>query len=232
MHLVTLIAACALKVMHALIFEQSGGEPWSFPVQGEGWVRLLPTIRDAMRRKQSDSRRTDRAIDRSAICDRRIFAPCLNITLAERQLTNLPNAATHRSRSIARSPPITALRIGPTLALPTRCGQPLRRAIRRISRCRRTRILMRTTLPPTLRRPGRQAARSAPALTPDDQQRGWSSPLFRAKPTKPDDRSANAQIVDRTAEEALSHCTESTVPATNKSAVNSRSVPRSSEQRP
>jgi hypothetical protein len=53
MDLVTLIAACALSVepnvMHALIWEQSGGEPWSFSVVGESLPRVLPTIQDAIR---------------------------------------------------------------------------------------------------------------------------------------------------------------------------------------
>jgi hypothetical protein len=38
MDLVTLVAACALtvdsKLMHALIWHQSGGEPWSYSVFG------------------------------------------------------------------------------------------------------------------------------------------------------------------------------------------------------
>src|SRR5207245_1845811 len=53
MDLVTLIAACALsvepKLMHALVWEQSGGEPWSFSVPGGRLPRVLPTIQDAIR---------------------------------------------------------------------------------------------------------------------------------------------------------------------------------------
>src|SRR3989442_1590359 len=53
MDLVTLIAACALsvepKLMHALVWEQSGGEPWPFSVPGESLPRVLPTIQDAIR---------------------------------------------------------------------------------------------------------------------------------------------------------------------------------------
>jgi hypothetical protein len=48
MDLVTLIAACALsvepKVMHALVWEQSGGEPWSFSVPGESLPRVLAAV--------------------------------------------------------------------------------------------------------------------------------------------------------------------------------------------
>jgi hypothetical protein len=35
--------------MHALIWEQSGGDPWSFSVIGECLPRVFPTIRDAIR---------------------------------------------------------------------------------------------------------------------------------------------------------------------------------------
>ena len=48
MDLVTLITSCALsvepKLMHALIFEQSDGEPWSFLGPGEALPRMLPTL--------------------------------------------------------------------------------------------------------------------------------------------------------------------------------------------
>jgi hypothetical protein len=97
MDLLTLVTACALtvdpKVMHALIWEQSGGEPWSFSVQGQGWPRVFPTLQDAIREAQtsfpsggrvrvgltglsSDARSTTPAM----------FVPCMNITFAARQI--------------------------------------------------------------------------------------------------------------------------------------------------
>ena len=57
MDLATLIAACALSVdpniMHALVWEQSGGQPWSFSVSGEAMPRVLPTVQDAIREARS-----------------------------------------------------------------------------------------------------------------------------------------------------------------------------------
>lgn len=45
MDLVTLVTACALavdpKLMHALVWHQSGGEPWAVSVQGERSPRSL-----------------------------------------------------------------------------------------------------------------------------------------------------------------------------------------------
>ena len=46
MDLVTLVTACALtvdpKLMHALVWHQSGGEPWAISVQGEPNPRVYP----------------------------------------------------------------------------------------------------------------------------------------------------------------------------------------------
>src|SRR5260370_40433542 len=100
MALLTLVTACALtvepKVMHALIWQQSGGDPWSFSVQGQGWPRVFPTLQDAIREAQtslpsggrvrvgltglpSDARSTTTAM----------FVPCMNVTFAARQIAQL-----------------------------------------------------------------------------------------------------------------------------------------------
>ena len=51
MDLTTLITACALtvdpKIMHALIWHQSGGEPWAFSVSGQRQPQVLRNIEDA-----------------------------------------------------------------------------------------------------------------------------------------------------------------------------------------
>ena len=50
MNLLTLVTACALtvepKVMHALIWQQSGGEPWLFSEPGHSQARVFPTMQD------------------------------------------------------------------------------------------------------------------------------------------------------------------------------------------
>ena len=57
MDLVTLVAACALtvdpKLMHALIWHQSGGEPWSFSVTGERQPQVYRSAREAVREAQT-----------------------------------------------------------------------------------------------------------------------------------------------------------------------------------
>jgi hypothetical protein len=63
---VTLVTGCALavepKIMHAVIWHQSGGEPWSFSVPGERQPQVYQTVRDAIR--------AVRAIDRDDIAIR------------------------------------------------------------------------------------------------------------------------------------------------------------------
>lgn len=53
MDLVTLVTACALavdpKLMHALIWHQSGGEPWAVSVQDERSPRVYASMADAIR---------------------------------------------------------------------------------------------------------------------------------------------------------------------------------------
>ena len=100
MDLVTLITACALnvepKLMHVLIWRQSGGEPWSFSVPGESLPRVLPTLQDGVREAQVARPEGDRVrvgLAGLSINPRSVtavmFAPCPNVTLAARQLTRL-----------------------------------------------------------------------------------------------------------------------------------------------
>src|SRR4029453_2684439 len=100
MDLVTLITACALnverKLMHALIWKQSGGEPWSFSLPGESVPRVLPTLQDAVREAQATRPEADPTrggLTGLSINPRSVtalmFVPCSNVTLAARQLTQL-----------------------------------------------------------------------------------------------------------------------------------------------
>jgi hypothetical protein len=100
MDLVALVTACALmvdpKIMHALIWHQSGGEPWSFTVPGERQSQVYQTVSEAVR--------AVRAVDHDDVpirlglaglsADPRsataaMFAPCPNITIAARQIAQL-----------------------------------------------------------------------------------------------------------------------------------------------
>ena len=95
MDLVTLITECALnvepKLMHALIWKQSGGEPWSFSVPGASTPRVLPTLQDAVREAQAMRHEGDRirvGLTGLSINPRSVtavmFAPCQSTTFVTR----------------------------------------------------------------------------------------------------------------------------------------------------
>jgi hypothetical protein len=99
MDLVTLITLCSLgvdpKLMHALVWHQSGGEPWSFTVPGEREPRVYRKLRDAVR--EADALHTDPPIrvglaglaTNAAAVTETTFLPCQNIAAASRQINQL-----------------------------------------------------------------------------------------------------------------------------------------------
>jgi hypothetical protein len=110
MNLTTLVTVCALtvdpKVMHALIWHQSGGEPWAFSVSGRCGPLVLRNVGEAL-----DAARATRPDDvairvglaglpatpRSVTAA--MFAPCSNITSAARQIAQLAELCRASSRS-------------------------------------------------------------------------------------------------------------------------------------
>jgi hypothetical protein len=98
--LVALVAACSLtvdpKLMHALVWHQSGGEPWSFSVPGEHqsyvWRSAQQAVAEAHRsvprglsiRVGLTGLRVDS--DAAALA---LFMPCTNVSIAARQVTEL-----------------------------------------------------------------------------------------------------------------------------------------------
>jgi hypothetical protein len=105
MDLVALVAACALavdpKLMHALIWHQSGGEPWSFSVSGERQPQVYRSAGEALREAQTALPGgilirvglTGLAADPTT-ATQAMFTPCLNISMAARQITQLVNRCT------------------------------------------------------------------------------------------------------------------------------------------
>jgi hypothetical protein len=98
--LIALVAACSLtvdpKLMHALVWHQSGGEPWSFSVPGERqpyvWRSAQQAVAEAHR---SASRGLPIRIgltglrvnsDAATLAE---FMPCTNVSTAARRVTEL-----------------------------------------------------------------------------------------------------------------------------------------------
>jgi hypothetical protein len=116
MDLVTLVTACALtvdpnglpwapdpRVMHALIWQQSGGEPWSFSAPGQSWARVFPTLQDAIREARASVGGRIRVGLTGLPADgpaasAAMFAPCPNITFAASQIAQLAQRCKTLSR--------------------------------------------------------------------------------------------------------------------------------------
>jgi hypothetical protein len=98
--LIALVAACSLtvdpKLMHALVWHQSGGEPWSFSVPGERqpyvWRSAQPAIAEAHRSAPRGLPirigLTGLRVDSDA-ATLALFVPCANVSTAARQVTEL-----------------------------------------------------------------------------------------------------------------------------------------------
>lgn len=101
MDLVTLVTACTLavdpKLMHALIWHQSGGEPWAISVQSEPNPRIYSSMDLAIREARTESRAVLRvglaglSMPPSKVTAS-VLLPCRNVAMAAAQI------AKHASR--------------------------------------------------------------------------------------------------------------------------------------
>ena len=114
MDLVTLVATCTLavdpKLTRALIWHQSGGEPWSFSVSGERQPHLYRSAREAvaeaLRSAPSDLPirigLTGLAVNSGSATSAMVM-PCPNISNAGRQVTQLIDRCKNTARFTAHS---------------------------------------------------------------------------------------------------------------------------------
>ena len=154
MDLVTLVAACALtaapKVMHALIWHQSGGEPWSFSVIGDHQSLVYRSAGEAVREAQTAVPQgvairiglTGLAAE-STSATGAMFMRCPNISMRRGRSVSWLTAAGlfHPSRPIRSavpSPRIVALGTVLTISSRMRWRHRRRMATRPISTCRTT----------------------------------------------------------------------------------------------
>jgi hypothetical protein len=252
MDLVTLIAACALsieptsppsgldrKVMQALILEQSGGEPWSFSLQGEDFARVLPTMHDALR--EARAVRPDRQKihvglaglpTNPASATALMFAPCPNIALATLEIAQFVD----RCKTTSKPDPIYC-------AIAAYHGSWERPDEWFANDVRAT---VTKGNAPNFEMPNdgyldadNVAARATPAdgdavptgslLTADDRQRAWSSALFAATPTTADRQPTDIQNRDYDAAQSHSIGASTDATLTNKTTGHGLFVPSSSE---
>jgi hypothetical protein len=100
MDLMTLVTACALsvepKLMHALIWHQSGGEPWAVAVQNERMPRVYSSMQDAISEAHAISIPNDTVrvglagLPVSPLkANAAMFLPCRNVAIAAQRITRL-----------------------------------------------------------------------------------------------------------------------------------------------
>ncbi len=97
MDLVTLVTACALavdpKLMHALVWHQSGGEPWAIVVQGEANPRAYPSMQDAIRETRETSSSNIVRVGLAGLpvppakVSASVLLPCRNVAMAAVQIS-------------------------------------------------------------------------------------------------------------------------------------------------
>ena len=102
MDLVTLVTACALavdpKLMHALVWRQSGGEPWAVSVQGERSPRVYAGMDDAIREARASPIGSVVRVGLAGLSvppsrvTASVLLPCRNVAMAAAQI------AKHASR--------------------------------------------------------------------------------------------------------------------------------------
>jgi hypothetical protein len=247
MDLVTLVTACSLtidpQIMHALIWHQSGGEPWSFTVPGEHQPQVYQTAREAIRAVRAMDRDDVpirvgltglSAAPRSATAS--MFAPCTNITLAARQIEQLRErcetsarfkgdpiycaiAVYHGSWEHPDSAFADAVRISvanndaPDFEMPTQA---------RIDGAD-----IGSPLEPLF-----HDIVAAPPPASDDRERGWSSALFPAKSRLFDTSSRDDSISDRPAVDAQKSDVPSARPTPTPPPADGLFVPRSTQRSP
>jgi type IV secretion system protein VirB1 len=100
MDLLTLVTACSLavdpKLMHAVVWHQSRGEPWAASMQNGALPRVYASMHEAIREVRSNVAASDTiriglagvAVARSDIAPA-VLLPCRNIAMAATQLAKL-----------------------------------------------------------------------------------------------------------------------------------------------
>lgn len=119
MDLVTLVTACALganpKLMQALIWQQSGGNPWAVSVPGEPSPRIYTSMGQAISATRSlphtigDVRvgLTGLPVPPANVT-RAVFLPCWNVAIAAQQVTGLLQRCAARTQTTTISCALSA----------------------------------------------------------------------------------------------------------------------------
>jgi hypothetical protein len=245
MDLVTLVTACALgvdpKVMHALVWHQSGGEPWAVSVHGEALPRAYPSMPEVVREMRAFSAGNivriglaGLAIDPSKV-NAAMFLPCRNVSLAARHIEKL-TARCKAHRRLTTDPIFCAVAVyrGSWREPDTQFADAVMASVAKgdapnFDMPKNTGMEF---LDVSSETPPRQDAASPESAIPfDDRERGWSSALFPAKGQPQAGTSINAANNSSGADELQSHRVPDPDRSTTNWRVDGLFVARSPERR-
>jgi hypothetical protein len=206
MDLVTLVTACALgaepKLMHALVWHQSGGNPWAVSVQNESPPRLYPSMREAISETRASSPGNTVRVGLAGLAadplkvNAAMFLPCRNVSLAARHIEKLTLRCKTHPR-LKNDPTFCAVAVyrGSWSDPDTRFADTVMASVAKgdapnFDMPKNTSMEFLDIASET---PPRQAAASPESATPfDDHERGWSSALFPARGQPPVSKSTDS----------------------------------------
>jgi Transglycosylase SLT domain len=219
MDLVALVAACALtvdpKLMHALIWHQSGGEPWSFSVQAERQPQVYRSAGEAVH--EARTALPGGVLIRVGLtglaahpttATAAMFTPCQNISMAARQIAQLVDRCKTAPPVETDSNHCAIAAYRGTWEHPdNKFADAVRTSVAKgdapnFDMPSDSYAASGDIAPEAA--PAGQGAVTAPPNKPDDQQQGWSSALFPARSQQfgrvSTNKSSNGADADRSQE--------------------------------
>ena len=242
--LVMLVTACALsvepKLMHALIWHQSGGEPWAVAVQNEPMPRVYSSMQEAISEARTGS--TANGIVRVGLAglpvpaskaNPAVFLPCRNVAIAAQAIAKLADRCKAHPR-LKIDPSFCAVAVyrgswqQPDVkfadAVATSVDAP------NVDMAKDTDVEFLDIASETTPRLDDPFPGSVSAA--EERERGWSSALFPSGPERSAPASSDSPGDHPPAEKAPSLGVSNAHPSTVKSPADSLFVPRSSDRRP
>jgi hypothetical protein len=247
MDLVTLVTACALgvepKLMHALIWHQSGGEPWAVSVHGETLPRVYPSMREAVSETRAFSAGNTVRVGLAGIVvdpsniNAAMFLPCRNVSLAARHIEKLTvRCKTHPRLKTDPTSCAVAVYHGSWGEPDTKFADAVMASLAKgdapnfdMPKNTSMEFLdVASEASPRLE----NAASPESAMPFDDRERGWSSALFPARGQQPVSPSIDRTSNRPGADESQSHRASDADPSTTRRPIDGLFVARSPERRP
>jgi hypothetical protein len=241
MDLVTLVTACALsvepKLMHALIWHQSGGEPWAVTVQNERMPRVYLSMEEAIGEAHAISIPNDTVrVGLAGLpvspskANAAMFLPCRNVAIAAQRIARLADRCKTHPR-LKADPTFCGswqrpdVKFAEAVAATIAKGDAPNFDMPRDANIELLDIGF-ETLPPSNDFP------LAAGSGLEERERGWSSTLFPPNPQQSKNQSSNASNDHRAAEQSLSSHVSSAHQSTAKAPIERLFVPTSSPRGP